>query len=186
MLKKNLLTLALICVIASCLAGCGSPISSSNSTASQSTQPSSANSASNTIASVRNQQTSSSASSEIQEATSLQSNLDNKFTAAIFYNKVRNDNTDRWRCYVYNSSIAPQDFTLEYYKAYFSDDNEIHALVNMREQTTARISVIGTDLDVTVQKYVKGEEHDANLLFSGDITAEYFVNKESGEIEQVR
>ena len=46
--------------------------------------------------------------------------------------------------------------------------------------------VSGGNLDVTVQDYVSKEEHDAKVLGSGEVLAEYFVDKNTGEIEKVR
>lgn len=39
---------------------------------------------------------------------------------------------------------------------------------------------------VYTKLYVKGEEHDANKLFSGNILKQYFIDLESGEIEEIQ
>ena len=41
-------------------------------------------------------------------------------------------------------------------------------------------------MDVSVFEYVKKEEHDANLLFSGQLLKEYLVDKETGAVEEVK
>lgn len=78
------------------------------------------------------------------------------------------------------------EYALDYYKQYFTDDSEIHFIVNFNYNTTTKIMVMGGDLDVTVQEYVAKEEHDAKMLGSGTVLAEYFVNIETGELEKVR
>lgn len=100
--------------------------------------------------------------------------------------KVRNDATGNWRISCIAENIDMSEVALDYYKQYFTDDSEIHFIVNFNNNTTTKIMNMGDDLDVTVQEYVSKEEHDANLLGSGSVLAEYFVNKETGEIEKVR
>ena len=100
--------------------------------------------------------------------------------------KVRNDATGNWRISCIAENIDMSEYALDYYKQYFTDDSEIHFIVNFNNSTTTKIMNMGDDLDVTVQEYVSKEEHDANLLGSGSVLAEYFVNKETGEIEKVR
>lgn len=100
--------------------------------------------------------------------------------------KVRNDTTGNWRISLIAENIDMSEYALDYYKQYFTDDSEIHFIVNFNYNTTTKIMVMGDDLDVTVQEYVAKEEHDAKMLGSGTVLAEYFVNIETGEIEKVR
>ena len=100
--------------------------------------------------------------------------------------KVRNDTTGNWRISLIAENIDMSEYALDYYKQYFTDDSEIHFIVNFNYNTTTKIMVMGSDLDVTVQEYVAKEEHDAKMLGSGTVLAEYFVNIETGEIEKVR
>lgn len=100
--------------------------------------------------------------------------------------KVRNDTTGNWRISLIAENIDMSEYALDYYKQYFTDDSEIHFIVNFNYNTTTKIMVMGGDLDVTVQEYVAKEEHDAKMLGSGNVLAEYFVNIETGEIEKVR
>ena len=105
-----------------------------------------------------------------------------KFTVS----DVRNDKTGNWRISLIAENIEMQNCALEYYKHYFKDDKEIHAIVNFNYNTTTKISVVGNKLDVSVFEYVKKEEHDANLLFSGQLLKEYLVDKETGAVEEVK
>ncbi len=99
--------------------------------------------------------------------------------------KVRNDTTGNWRISLIAENIDMSEYALDYYKQYFTDDSEIHFIVNFNYNTTTKIMVMGGDLDVTVQEYVAKEEHDAKMLGSGTVLAEYFVNKETGEVEKI-
>ena len=105
-----------------------------------------------------------------------------KFTVS----DVRNDKTGNWRIALIAENIEMQNCALDYYKHYFKDDKEIHAIVNFNYNTTTKISVVGNKLDVSVFEYVKKEEHDANLLFSGQLLKEYLVDKETGAVEEVK
>lgn len=75
---------------------------------------------------------------------------------------------------------------MDCYKEYFKSDDEIHAIVSFNYKTTAKISVMGNLLDVSVYEYVDKEEHDAKSLFSGMLLKEYHVNKDTGEIEEIQ
>ena len=46
--------------------------------------------------------------------------------------------------------------------------------------------VLSGQLDVSVYEYVDGEEHDAKELYSGMLLSEYFVNMDTGEVEQIQ
>lgn len=105
-----------------------------------------------------------------------------KFTVS----DVRNDKTGNWRISLIAENIEMQNCALDYYKHYFKDNKEIHAIVNFNYNTTTKISVVGNKLDVSVFEYVKKEEHDANLLFSGQLLKEYLVDKETGAVEEVK
>lgn len=104
-----------------------------------------------------------------------------------FEDSVRNDSTGKWRISKIAESAESTDYALDYYKTLFSADDEIHAIINFSKNTTTKISVISSELlDVTVQEYVDGEEHDAKLLFSGNLLKEYHINTSTGEIEEIQ
>ena len=94
--------------------------------------------------------------------------------------------TGNWRIATIAENIEMQNVALDYYNTYFEGDEEIHAIVNFNYNTTTKISVMGNLLDVTVYEYVDKEEHDAKLLFSGNLLKEYHVNMDNGEIEEVQ
>ena len=100
-----------------------------------------------------------------------------------FSSEVRDDATGKWR----RSEIADVnanvfDYCVDYYNEMFSSDDEIHAIVNFSSKTTSKIYVLGDGvLDVCVYEYVKGEEHSASTLFSGDLLKEDFISIETGK-----
>lgn len=120
-----------------------------------------------------------------QQTETDQKKTDTEDDIKFNVNDVRNDTTGNWRISVISENIQMQDYALEYYKKYFKSDDEIHAIVNFNYMTTTQIAVMGDSLDVTVHEYVDKEEHDAKLLFSGEILKEYYVNKDTGDIEEI-
>lgn len=148
-------------------------------------------SASSTASSVASSAPASSVASSVAESTAPEAepaSAESSPLDGISFraDKVRNDTTGNWRISLIGENIDMSEYALDYYKQYFTDDSEIHFIVNFNYNTTTKIMVMGGDLDVTVQEYVAKEEHDAKMLGSGTVLAEYFVNIETGEIEKVR
>lgn len=148
-------------------------------------------SASSTASSVASSAPASSVASSVAESTAPEAepaSAESSPLDGISFraDKVRNDTTGNWRISLIAENIDMSEYALDYYKQYFTDDSEIHFIVNFNYNTTTKIMVMGDDLDVTVQEYVAKEEHDAKMLGSGTVLAEYFVNIETGEIEKVR
>jgi len=99
---------------------------------------------------------------------------------------VRNDVTGNWRYSGFSESgVDISEYALNYYNEYFEADNEIHAVINFANKTTARISYSLGMLFVTVFEYVDGEEHDAKIMFSGDVLQDFIVYTDNGDIEQI-
>lgn len=104
--------------------------------------------------------------------------------SVTYYNEVPNDVTGNWRLGVVYDSTDLKDYVVDYYNYFCRDDNEVHGIVNLGLGTTARISKVMPDtLDVTVMEYVDGEEHDADLLYSGAELERYWINMETGEVD---
>lgn len=100
---------------------------------------------------------------------------------------VRNDKTGNWRLSTVATTKNIVEYTKSYYENNFSDDKEIHAIVNFTLNTTTKVSkVLDNILSVTVHEYVDKEEHDANELFSGMVLADYFVYLDNGDIEEIK
>lgn len=99
---------------------------------------------------------------------------------------VRNDVTGNWRYSGFSESgVDISEYALDYYNKYFENNNEIHAVINFANRTTSRISFSSGMLYVTVLEYVDGEEHDAKLMFSGDVLQDFIVYTDNGDIEQI-
>ena len=110
-----------------------------------------------------------------------------KKEALVWFGDVRNDTTGNWRLSEYSESDSQETFAVDYYKAFFENDKEIHAVINMTNKTTACLSMIDSNtIDVTIHEYVKGEEHDAKVLFGGDVLKEFWVYIDSGKIEELK
>lgn len=98
-----------------------------------------------------------------------------------FFDSVRNDTTGNWRRAATADSYIPADYALEYYNEMFSSDNEIHSIWNATLETNTRISVASGMLFVDTFEYVKGEEHDAKIMFSGQLLDSKIIDIETGE-----
>lgn len=125
------------------------------------------------------------------ETTVDQASLQDAFIDEIggsgltFYSSVRNDNTGLWRVAVIYTSENMVDHAADYYRAYFTADDEVHFICNLGLSTTTRILYVNGELEVTVFEYTDGEEHDANVLPGGSLLNTYYVNIETGEAEEV-
>lgn len=104
----------------------------------------------------------------------------------FFADNVNNDVTGKWRIAKVSTKISTEKYALDYYKKFFSSDDEIHAIVNFTDSTTTCITQLFSDtIDVTIHNYIDGEEHDAKVLFGGDTLEEYWINVNTGEIEDI-
>lgn len=121
------------------------------------------------------------------EEEKLRDALNEKIDGNITYSdEVRNDATGHWRLARVATTADITDYVLDYYKAYFASDDEVHVIVNFTTNTTTVVTVMsGSTLSVDVHEYVDKEEHDAKILAGGDLLASYFVDIETGEIEKI-
>lgn len=100
-------------------------------------------------------------------------------------NKVRNDKTGKWKVSTIAEDIDIEYYALAYAKLYIYDKSAVHAIVNFTRNTTTCITKDGNIIYVDIHSYVKGEEHDANLLFSGTLLHQYFIYADNGDIEKI-
>jgi hypothetical protein len=101
----------------------------------------------------------------------------------MFFGPVNNDATGNLRVAQYFAAATQEQFARDYYYAYFTNDNEIHALISPMTQTTAKISVFGgSKLLVVIYSYVNGEESNAAVLFTGNMVGAYQIDLATGEI----
>lgn len=94
---------------------------------------------------------------------------------------VRNDVTDNWRISLTANGTPPEDYAMEYYENMFSNDEEIHGIVNFTLKTTTCIKVMSGCLFVDTHEYIDGEEHDAKVLFGGELLSSKVFSLETGE-----
>lgn len=99
-----------------------------------------------------------------------------------YYDYVRNDSTGKWRHAIFSKKVNIQDYALSYYQTYFKSKDEIHGITNFYNNTTTNLHVYGNILFCEIHEYVKNEEHDANLMFSGMLLESYQINIDTGEI----
>lgn len=98
-----------------------------------------------------------------------------------FSPSVRNDVTGKWRLSSTAYSVPTADFAFEYYQMMFSSDDEIHAIWNATLGTMTRVSVMSGLLFVDTMEHVDGEEHDADLLFTGELLESRVLDAATGE-----
>ena len=72
----------------------------------------------------------------------------------VYYESVIDDVTGKWRLSVMSEDVDIQDYVYSYYNKYFKDDTEIHGIVNLSSNTTARINYASGMLFVTEYSYV--------------------------------
>ncbi|WP_024346541.1 hypothetical protein [Lacrimispora indolis] len=112
------------------------------------------------------------------------SDKDIKELKPVFFKSVINDVTGNWRYATISSNVDIEEYALSYYKNYFKSDNEVHGIVNFTRKTTTRITCSGGILTVSILDYVDGEEHDAKLMYSGQLLETYYVYTDNGDIEK--
>lgn len=99
--------------------------------------------------------------------------------------KVQNDVTGNWRISTIAENIDIEYYALDYVKRYLHNKSQVHAIVNFTRNTTTSIKKYGNIIYVDIYDYVKGEEHDANRLFTGILLQQYFVYIDNGDIEKI-
>lgn len=102
-----------------------------------------------------------------------------------FLDSVRDDQTGNWRLAKVTSNKSEEVYVLDYYKKYFKEDKEVHAIVNYTLNTTTCVTSIGNKINVRVYEHIKDEEQHAKTLFTGQKYAEYNVDKETGAVEKI-
>jgi uncharacterized lipoprotein NlpE involved in copper resistance len=90
---------------------------------------------------------------------------------------VKNDTTGKWRVAECLTDQQPSEWAKQYYDGYFESDDEVHAVVNFTLNTTNAVRVEGDQIVIDVHDYVQGEEHDANLLFTGELLDTQMVKR---------
>lgn len=122
--------------------------------------------------------------SSTEEITTVQETTTSSAPANFtFMGKVKKDVTGNWRWSKVSTDLEPSDYAVYYYNTYFHSDDEIHAIINSKSNTTIRINCIAdlNILDIGILNHIDHEENDAKVLFSGDLIEEYKINLTTGE-----
>ena len=106
-----------------------------------------------------------------------QDELKSNISLTWLTSSVKNDSTGKWRIAECLTDQQPCEWAKQYYEAFFESDDEIHAVINFTLNTTNRITVAGDQINIDIMDYVQGEEHDADLLFSGNFIETQTVSK---------
>lgn len=105
---------------------------------------------------------------------------------SVYYQDfVFDDVTEEWRLCEVVSSEQVVNHAVTYYRAYFEDDKEVHAVINYGLNTTTKLTINGVYIIAQVYEHVDNEELDAKDLFSGLFYNSYLINKVTGEIELI-
>lgn len=106
--------------------------------------------------------------------------------SVTYYAEIENDATGNWRLAIIDDTSDLKNYVGDFYKKFVTNNSEILGIVNLGLKTTTRISMImpGT-LDITIMEYINGEEHDANILYSGKMLDHFWFNIETGEVDSL-
>ncbi len=106
--------------------------------------------------------------------------------SVTYYDNVQNDVTGNWRLGVIYDNSDLNSYVVDYYNYFCQDDSEVHGIVNLELNTTTLISRVMSDtLDISITEYLDGEEHDAKLLYSGNVLEHYWINMDTLETESI-
>lgn len=103
-----------------------------------------------------------------------------------FASSIHDDTTGNWRLSRVATQKDTKDYALDYYKHFFSNNDEIHWIVNFTLNTTTSIRCVSGQLFVDEYDYVKGEELSAKKIGSGNLLAEYSIDIASGKTEKLQ
>ena len=102
-----------------------------------------------------------------------------------FDSSVHNDATGNYRLARISDSINIEDYALDYYRNYFTNNNEVHFIINFTYNTTTVINCSSGILYVTTHEHIKDEEHDAKKIGGGMTLTSYAVYTDNGDIEKM-
>lgn len=133
----------------------------------------------------------STASTPIETEEMIESVFDIK-TDIEFMGDVPNDVTGKWKWAKLDKDADPYDYAIDYCKEFCEEDGEVHAIINTQNNTTTCLNYStdnGGSVTITVREYVKDEEKDAKILFTGqelksrviDISTGAYYDYDTGE-----
>ena len=101
--------------------------------------------------------------------------------------EVPGDTSGRWRTAVVRgkSIVDMEAAAVEYYRAFFAADDEIHFVVDLSQDITYRILKLGGQLEVETIERNEESNFDALHLTEGDHVRDVYINIETGEVRDM-
>lgn len=127
-----------------------------------------------------------STATESQETESTSSHKEIDGVDISFAGPMNDDVTGNFRLARVNTQKEAKDYAVDYYHNYFTNDDEIHWLVNFSLNTTSSITCMGDQLYVDTYDYVKDEELSAKEIGGGTLLSEYTIDLNSGDVTKVQ
>ncbi len=175
---KKIIALALTAVL---LTGCSNVEFVNSSSGVSETQTSSVTSSTASTSS-ETSVVEASSSSVVEEVDTKHRNQTVNGVSVAWFGAVRGDVTGNWYVCAIADSNPVDQYALDYYNAFFESDSEILGVWNATLNTMTKIAVVGGELNATTHEYVKGEEHDADLMYSGMVLTDNFYDMTTGEL----
>lgn len=97
------------------------------------------------------------------------------------------DTTGNWRITTVANGIAPEQYAIEYAKAYLipaggdKDGTCVYFVVNYALKTTTKLHIQNNILEVKTTEYVSGEERDAKEIQKGSVYSDNFYDLATGK-----
>lgn len=118
------------------------------------------------------------------ETNNLRKELQQKYGISVD-KTVINDKTGKWRLARYASNTPTNEFIIDYYKAFFESNDEIHNIINFTLNTTTCVRYTSGVLSFEIHERVPNEELDAKTLGSGILYGAYLAYPDTGVIEEI-
>jgi hypothetical protein len=120
---------------------------------------------------------------EKKELTTVDEFKSSADTEIQFHDYMADDTTGLYRYSIINTEEKIQDHAVEYYKAYFSNDNEIHFILNYNDNTVTQIDKTGNQLFLIIRTYDSWEQgFNIKDFTSGEELACYVVDTDTNEV----
>ena len=97
------------------------------------------------------------------------------------------DTTGNWRITTVANGIAPEQYAIEYAKAYLipaggdKDGTCVYFVINYALKTTTKLHIQNNILEVKTTEYVSGEERDAKEIQKGIVYSDNFYDLATGK-----
>ena len=117
---------------------------------------------------------------EVDEIEALKAELKEKYDISEPSKFAKGDTTGKWRINTVANSTPPNDYAVDYAKAYMSE-GDVYYIVNLSLKTTNQFRLNNNILEVYTTEYVDKEEHDASAIGSGMEYSDKYYDMSTGE-----